>query len=219
MEVKECTKCHLVKPLTEFYKSSGKQGGYRAYCKLCCNAQSRANYQADPAKRIAQTSAYQRERPDKVREYGYRYKTAHPGRRAEIDRRYKQKHADRVRAYRRTDVSRQAIRRCQQAKPEQYRAKAREWDRTHPDKVIAKAHRRRFRVRANGGSFTAQEWADLKAKYNYTCLCCGRREPEILLTPDHVIPVLKGGPNDISNIQPLCGPCNSRKHTKTTDFR
>ena len=48
------------------------------------------------------------------------------------------------------------------------------------------------------------------------CLCCNRRRK---LTADHVIPVSKGGTSYISNIQPLCQPCNSSKGTKTTDFR
>jgi 5-methylcytosine-specific restriction endonuclease McrA len=95
----------------------------------------------------------------------------------------------------------------------------RKWNRANPDKVRAKRHRRRARERNNGGSFNAEEWAALKAQYNYTCLRCGKREPEITLTPDHVIPVSKGGSSDISNIQPLCGSCNSSKGDKTTDYR
>lgn len=59
----------------------------------------------------------------------------------------------------------------------------------------------------------------MKARYDYTCLRCGKREPEIMLTPDHIIPVVKGGSSDISNIQPLCGPCNSAKGANWTDYR
>ena len=69
------------------------------------------------------------------------------------------------------------------------------------------------------GSHTEQDWEDLKKHYNYTCLRCGRREPEITLTKDHVIPLSYRGSNYIHNIQPLCGSCNSGKGAKHIDYR
>lgn len=53
-------------------------------------------------------------------------------------------------------------------------------------------------------------------KYGEVCLKCGSTND---LTIDHVIPVKKGGKNDISNYQPLCKSCNSKKSVKTTDYR
>jgi 5-methylcytosine-specific restriction endonuclease McrA len=79
--------------------------------------------------------------------------------------------------------------------------------------------KRRIRKKGNGGSHTLSEWQDVKKKYNYTCLCCGKQEPEITLTVDHVIPVSKGGTNNIDNIQPLCRSCNPRKSNKIIDYR
>jgi 5-methylcytosine-specific restriction endonuclease McrA len=61
---------------------------------------------------------------------------------------------------------------------------------------------------------TYQEWETLKAQYNWTCPWCGKSEPKIKLTEDHIIPLSRGGSNNIENIQPLCKSCNCKKSTK-----
>ena len=69
------------------------------------------------------------------------------------------------------------------------------------------------------GMHTLQEWQWMMEKYGYKCLACGKQEPEIKLTLDHVIPISKGGSNKIDNVQPLCSYCNKSKHAKTIDYR
>lgn len=61
------------------------------------------------------------------------------------------------------------------------------------------------------GSHTAKEWMALKDKYGHKCAHCGEVGR---LTKDHIIPVSKGGTDNIDNIQPLCRKCNSRKSNK-----
>lgn len=68
------------------------------------------------------------------------------------------------------------------------------------------------------GSFTPTEWFALKERCQFMCLCCKEQEPTITLAADHIIPLSRGGNNDIFNIQPLCQSCNSRKYTKAIDF-
>lgn len=59
----------------------------------------------------------------------------------------------------------------------------------------------------------------LRALYGRTCLACGRREPHIRLTVDHVIPLSWGGTNALDNLQPLCSECNLDKGAQTIDYR
>lgn len=78
---------------------------------------------------------------------------------------------------------------------------------------------RRARYYGASGRFTRPEWKSLCEKYDNRCLCCGKSEPEISLTVDHVIPLSQGGANTIENIQPLCWQCNRQKGAQSTDFR
>ena len=46
---------------------------------------------------------------------------------------------------------------------------------------------------------------------NYQCQSCGKPETEAQLNIDHIVPLAKGGSNDISNLQVLCNRCNCQK--------
>jgi len=89
-------------------------------------------------------------------------------------------------------------------------------------KCFSEARRRALKKGSN--SFhTLEEWETLKAQYNWTCPCCGLKElfenqKCKTLTEDHIIPLNKGGSDNIENIQPLCRSCNCKKHTKIIKF-
>jgi len=77
---------------------------------------------------------------------------------------------------------------------------------------------RRIKKLQVGGSHTLGDWENLQAQYNWTCPCCGKQEPDITLSEDHIIPLSKGGSDNIENIQPLCRSCNSSKQTKIITY-
>jgi 5-methylcytosine-specific restriction endonuclease McrA len=77
---------------------------------------------------------------------------------------------------------------------------------------------KRARKRNALGHFTIQEWELLKRQYHHKCPSCGRTEPDIKLTVDHIVPLTKNGTNWIWNIQPLCLECNMNKKQKTIKF-
>ncbi|ALF51678.1 HNH nuclease [Nostoc piscinale CENA21] len=49
----------------------------------------------------------------------------------------------------------------------------------------------------------------------YQCQSCGKMDLETNLTIDHIIPLARGGQNDISNLHTLCLTCNLKKSDKT----
>ena len=96
-------------------------------------------------------------------------------------------------------------------------ANLKRWRRQNPQKMAAQLARRRAQKLKAEGDFTVEEFEALCEKYNNLCLRCGAKD--VLLTPDHVVPLSLGGSNLISNIQPMCGSCNSWKNVKVVDYR
>ena len=90
--------------------------------------------------------------------------------------------------------------------------RVKEYRKKNPDKTAVWKQNRRAREANCEGSFTEQEWAELKEKHNQKCAHCKEKEK---LTVDHIIPISRGGTNYIGNIQPLCLVCNSKKWIKT----
>lgn len=45
----------------------------------------------------------------------------------------------------------------------------------------------------------------------FTCQYCGKQAPDVVLHVDHVVPVAKGGENDIFNLVTSCSDCNLGK--------
>ncbi len=213
------------KPLSEFGLARSLKDGHKSRCRECAREQAREE-------RLAKLEHYQ--------EVERNYVNAHKEHYGELKRVHRQanqeKYADALHRYRqshRAEINAQARerrlnnlehyrsigRKSREKHADERNAYQRSYGKANRDKLALFTNRRRARKRSTEGTHTDAEWQALKAFYDFKCLCCGKQEPEIRLTRDHVIPLDKGGSDSIDNIQPLCARCNSKKNNKHIDYR
>ena len=186
---KRCISCQELKPIADFYKDARGKDGYYARCKVC---------HAKAVKR------WQLENPEKFKEANKRWKKAHKKKRAEESKEWAKSHPE----------YRYEIGKKWRADNPDY---GKNWRINNRDKIRNYSQRRRARIAGNGGELTLEEWNAILDFYGHKCLCCGR--DNVKLTIDHVVPIFQGGKHSADNVQPLCGPCNSRKKDKHIDYR
>jgi 5-methylcytosine-specific restriction endonuclease McrA len=155
----------------------------------------------------ARIKKYKKEHPEKTREQNAEYRRTHNEEIVQYNVQYRKEHAEELAQYNA---------KYYKEHPEEYKERLNKWRKENPERAKIQMHTRRTRKTQAGGSFTKEEWEALCNKYDNKCLDCGKRRK---LVPDHVIPVAKGGTSNIDNIQPLCGPCNSKKATRIVDYR
>lgn len=199
--MKRCKICELEKELSEFAIIRPKKSGGFTYSSRCKKCHSRLAYEAikrDPGKLEARKKNHD-EWLKKNKEH-----------RKEYERKYAKEY-------------------WQKKKDEGVKSPSRPRRRSKEEQSLLYQGRkeysrnawrlRQLRKKGVGGAHTVGEWEALKAHYDHKCLCCGKQEPEIELTRDHVIAITKGGTDDIENIQPLCRGCNAAKQANEIDFR
>lgn len=214
---KVCIKCHKEKPRTEFYFQRDTKDGITAQCQDCSKERSKKWIKDNPEKSmkwywenreysISLNREWKDRNADYVKQYKHKYNKEHKKEIQEYRKDYLRRNREKIKKHRRDTL-------------DQTRITRQRWAKNNPELVRARGHRHRAKVRGNGGSYTADEWAALCDSYGRMCLSCGKHHNEEPLTVDHVIPVSKNGFNYIFNIQPLCLRCNQSKGVKSTDYR
>ena len=137
---------------------------------------------------------------------------------------YRENNLERVRK-----LGRAAMRRRREANPEKVRAISAEWRqrniekarlinaawaKANPEKIRIKIANRAAAKRGGGGKLSKDLTARLLLLQKNKCAICHCKFVEVKPTLDHVLPLKLGGKNEDSNIQLLCGSCNSRKCAK-----
>jgi len=232
VSTKTCTKCGEVKPTSEYYTKDKRTGRLFSWCKACHLTMSAARYvPAPPRPKPTERTCVVCKRTLPIESFHvqnailgtrrYQCRGCRNVEKAAYNDAHREARKVKARAYYAADpaAAKERIRRSVAANPEKYKAIHRDWKAENKDAVNASTHKRRNTINGAGHHWTAAEWQALKERFGFTCLMCGRKEPDITLTVDHVVPVSRGGGNTIDNIQPLCKGCNSRKHVNVLDLR
>lgn len=186
---KRCSRCRIVKPVSEFGPSKQTPDGLFRYCRGCKRASDRRSYAANRAARQpARRAYYEANREDYLRRAKERYRRD-PDAVKEQARQWAADHPDR-----RREIVRKSQDKAYALDPERKREA---WRRRHA------AIRRGCAVYR----FTSEQLAAKVAYWGGRCWVCSGSFQAI----DHVKPLAKGGPHMLANLRPICTPCNTRK--------
>jgi 5-methylcytosine-specific restriction endonuclease McrA len=199
---KRCTKCEQFFPATLQYFSPQKamKNGLSSACRQCKHKADKAYRQANAEK----VCAYQKEYRQAHLEEHHAYLKAYVKDHKEERRIYLQENAESIqkstRAYRAVNAEHLSQRR-------------RNYRLTHVEKERAISRNRHARKKANGGIHTEEDIQKQYANQKGRCYYCHAKVGDIYEV-DHVIPLSRGGSNDISNLVIACILCNRRKYNK-----
>lgn len=207
--LKRCIKCKIIKNIDEFHKHKLSKGGHRGECKKCIKENGKKYRNEHKLEIFEKRKRYYLLNKDKIKDWNEKYRKSNQDK---VNKRA------RSWAKRNPDKKKKIVKRWERKNP--LKAKklhldaTKRWIKNNPGITSFYTNKRRtIKMNANG-SYKLEEWDKLKEKYNNMCLCCYKKEPEIKLVPDHIIPLIEGGNNNIQNIQSLCSRCNNVKWKK-----
>ena len=190
--------------------------GYRHFCSTSCYYKN--YYHSNPGVRRKQIENSQRRiaaDPDAravVIAAGKRWRETHRAEARAATKRWEEENAEHVKAKKLE---------WRQANQDKIAGYSSQWRKKNPDRSRmhdkAKVAKRRAAKLGSSGSFSGDEFVQLCIDRRWECTYCGCELTTKTATADHIIPLSRGGSNDIGNIAPSCRSCNSKKHDKTAN--
>jgi 5-methylcytosine-specific restriction endonuclease McrA len=215
-----CSDCHKWKRIDLFSVDNRNSSGRQSRCKRCqslwvtdhkdyLKEYDRRRYINSPEKFIAKTRNWRVNNPNKYKDQNKNYYLKNKEKVAEYSRKRYLDNREYFLAKQREWVERNKEWVSKYKK--NWASRNKESTRVSSQKCRAR------RLEAMGNDIiTLEEWLRVLDFYGHRCLCCGNDEN---ISMDHIVPLSRGGKHSIDNVQPLCKSCNSKKSTKTTDYR
>ncbi len=205
LTTKLCRTCDETKPLPEFNKNRSKHDGYASQCRDCTRSAGSAWRNANREQYRTAIRASKAKKPEKYRAMEQAWADAHPDQVRAAKKRYADAHPYGI-------TRREYYRARYQQYGQRMRLQQQQYSKANRAKGVLKVRR----YRALKGHKRIRGWPALRAWFGECCLCCGAIHR---IEADHVIPLAKGGPDILANLQPLCRYCNASTHTQTIDYR
>jgi hypothetical protein len=216
---KRCTKCGEVKPLDSFCIQRSHPTGYSSHCKSCHNAYTiKRPRQLKPRLVPGDLKACNRCNAVKAVELfdyakdGDGYQNQCKVCRRAWARDWKRRNKDKIRTYEEINKERLSALRAEWRRKNHARVleRRRRWYKTPKARLYGRmrAHQRRVNKSSTVTPAQIKEMAQRQTRCYYCGKAFGIRRK---YTIDHVIPLVKGGAHDISNIVLACWPCNRKK--------
>lgn len=184
--MKQCSRCLIEKPISEFGKSKRGIEGINPRCKVCCREIH---------------LAWSNKNRDYVNEQSRLWAANNPEKKKQNSLNW---------YHRNQKEANKKSREYARANKELFAQRKRIWQKANPEKVRAQTERRRIRKLENSEYLITDK--ELIKLYHSPCLYCGSVKR---ITLDHIIPISRGGTHGIGNIAPACLSCNSSKREKT----
>lgn len=187
--LKLCYRCGENKPISGF--SRRKSGSVVTPCKKCKSQLSVEWAKKNPEKRRAVWQKWQAANLDRHNEQARAWSARHPDRKKEVSNAWVDRN------------------------PELRKQVACDYVKRNLDKANALWHKRRARIRGNGGSHTPEDIERLIPLQGGKCANMACRVPlKHQYEIDHIMPIAKGGSDNVDNLQLLCPLCNRKKSAK-----
>ncbi len=239
-EGRTCSSCGVFKRSEEFGKDKRARDGLKAKCRPCETEYMRQYHLSRKEELNQRSRDYYQKHKDEILTQKKQWRIDNPDEASRRDRRAnqkrsKRKHREQMRRWRRDNpeearaIARRSYHKHRHTRraeskaryrenSDEYKAKAAQYRKENKERVLKWNRDRKMRKMGIPGYHTLDQWYVLCSFFEDVCPCCGEERG---FTVDHIIPVTWDGATDwITNIQPLCGSCNtSKRNGHATDYR